>query len=209
MAAMTGDGTVEWGEERPTNWVDRLLGQPDEVGRRRISGPALGCAVVAAALVLAAQLTPWMIISRVGPGGDGSPITGDEIHLDAISDFTLLGYYFGWLVLLGLVGLALVVEPGVRRPVVAGGLGWAVALFMIVVGLTRRVFTGGSPYSINAPETTSGPGLFFGVAAVILAAAALALAGWQPGTAGGGRPRPAVEPDVDEGPADLTVTPLQ
>jgi hypothetical protein len=204
---MTADNTVEWGEDRPTGWLDRLLGEPDEVGRRRISGPALGCAAIAVALLLAAQLTPWMVITD-STGVDSAP-EGSEFYLDLISDFSLFGYYLGWLVLLALVALALVIEAPTRRLVVAAGFGWTVGLFVIVIGLTRRVLSGGSPFGATAAGTTFGPGVFFGIAAVAFAVAALALSGWQPGTGRGRRQRRESEPDIDPGPADLTVTPAQ
>jgi hypothetical protein len=204
---MTADGTVEWGEDRPTGWLDRLLGMPDDVGRRRISGPALGCAVVAVALQLAAQLTPWMIVTDSGP--ETLP-TGSEVHLELVSDFALTGYYIGWLVLLALIGLALVVEASTRRLVMAAGLGWSVALLMIVIGLARRSISGGSLFTGLTTDSTLGPGAFFGTTAVLVGAAALALAGWQPGLRGRRAARSESEPDdIDPGPADLTVTPLK
>src|SRR3712207_8555993 len=42
------DSTVEWGEDRPVRWVDRIFGDPAEPGQRWISVPALTLAVVAA-----------------------------------------------------------------------------------------------------------------------------------------------------------------
>jgi hypothetical protein len=206
--AEAAEATVEWGEDERPRWYDRFLGSVNKTGPRRLSVPALGCGIVAAAMMLAAELLPWAVATT--GLNDSGPIggPGHEFFLSEAGGFMLAGYYPGWLVLLALIGLALVVAPATRRLLVAAGLGWAAGLLVITIGLVRQATSGGVFAGQSNIHANLGPGTFFGIAGVVVAAAALALTGWRPG-GGVGRPRGAREPDVDPGPPDLTVTPLK
>jgi hypothetical protein len=198
MARMASDATVEWGGDKPVRWLDRLLGDP-ETGRDPLSAPALGGAVVASALMLAAELAPWA--SRVGADGPG-------LYVGQAGGFLLVAYYPGWMVLLAMIGAALVVRPRGRRIVVAAGLGWVAGLLVVIAGIARQATTGGAFVEPAQLQTAPGPGMFFGFAAVLVAAVALVLTGWRPGAGARRRLRLDREPDVDPGPPDLTVTPV-
>jgi hypothetical protein len=203
MAPMA-DATVEWGEDRPARWFDRFLGPKDETGRRRFSAPAVGCGIVAIALMVTAEVLPWAVADA-----DQGPFAGNgqELLLGDVGGFLLVGYYPGWMVMLALIGVALVVEPWRRRVIVAGGVGWAAGLMVVTVGVARQASLGGAFNAQSNLDASLGPGVFFGFAGVLVAAAALLLTGWQPG-GGRVRKRDDQEPDVDPGPPDLTVTSL-
>lgn len=206
---MSADATVEWGDERPVGWLDRLLGEPDQSGRRRLSAPALGAAVLSGALLLAAQLSPWMVLS--GPIINGVPAREGEsdVHLDQAGQISAIAFQLGVLVLFGFVGAALVARPAARRVLTAAGAGWGFGLFTVVVGLGRSMSDGGRSFGEDSGETAVGPGVFFAGAGVLVAVVALVLSGWQPGRSARHPAGRAAEPDVDVGPTDLTVTPLQ
>jgi hypothetical protein len=218
MAAMTADGsphgTVEWGDDRPARWFDRLLGGPAEAGPFGLGLPSLGAAILALVLVVAAELVPWMTINANQSADFGQiGLNGREIYLSGLGG-PLAAYYLGWMLLLALVGVGQVIGPAYRRPVIGLGLGVAAGLLTLVVGLGHLAATGdvGFPFFL---ESKLGPGAFVAVAGVLAGAAAVGLTGWRPGyrvraPAGArGRPMRYLEPDQDPGPADLTVTPLQ
>src|SRR5687767_12844117 len=82
---MAGDGTVEWGGDRPVRLLDRLFGDAGR-GGSRLSAPAVGAAVVATALFAAAELLPWMtvqaiVISNLQPG---SVLESRDLPLDRV-----------------------------------------------------------------------------------------------------------------------------
>jgi hypothetical protein len=209
------EGTVEFNADRPPGWLDRLLGEPDREGRRRVSGPALGCGVLTLALVLAAELLPWAVNAVPTSTSDGPSgfAQGAERHVEEIAGFVLVPYYFGWLGLITLLGLALAARGASRRLAVGSGLGLAAAQLVLVAGLTRRVLAGGEVFGGPSVDASLGPGVFFAFVGVLVAAATFLLTGWRPGLVRGGRGgrggrdrRP--EPEEDTGPADLTVTPI-
>jgi hypothetical protein len=210
MAAMTADGTVEWGEDRPIGWLDRLLGEPDSAGRRRISGVALGCAVAAVVLLLGSTLVPWM--TATSTQSETGIQAGDtrDLYLEDVAFWQAGFYYVGWLVLLAFVGTSLVATEQIRRLVVAAGLGCSGAMLAMVAANIRQINTG-TILSDVIRDSGFGPGALLGLIAVLAAAAAMVLSGWQRGASVRRRsaPRPDDEPEVDPGPADLTVTPLE
>jgi hypothetical protein len=209
---MAADGTVEWGDEdgRP-RLLDRVLSDPEPAGPGP-NYPALAAAVVTVVLLVAAEFQPWVTLTgseeSVREMRGGRP----EIYLTELASSAgqVLPYYVGWMGMLGLIGLALTLGPARRRPVLGAGIGWAVGLFLVVLSLSRQLSLmrfGDNP-SIG---TTLGAGLWFAGGAVLVALAALLLTAWRPDvpwpSRKGGR---AAEPDPveDDGPADLTVTPL-
>jgi hypothetical protein len=115
IMAHVAEATVEWDENERPRWYDRFLGSIDETGPRRLSLPALGCGVVAAGLMLAAELLPWAVATS--GLGDNGPIggPGHELFLSESGGFMLAGYYPGLLVLLALVGLTIVVASATCR----------------------------------------------------------------------------------------------
>jgi hypothetical protein len=204
---MTANGTVEFGADRPSSWLDRLLGEPDKAGRRKVSTPALGCALVALALITAAELLPWMTVSVTPESSPTPPLpVGDdqELYVEQVGTVVLVGYYLGWLVLITLIGMVLVARRTTRRLVTGAALGVAAAQLVFVAGLSRRVVYGGEYFAGSRPHSSFGPGVFLAFAALALFVAALITAGWRPGPRGGRRRR-APELDVDR-PPDLSVT---
>jgi hypothetical protein len=203
-----GPATVEWGDDRPARWFDRFIGYPQGGARRRLSAPAIGSAVVATLLMLAAELLPWGTVSTDATSqGQLNGSSVDNLYLGDAAGFLLAGYYPGWLALLGLIGTALVARPAGRRRLIGGGLGVAAGLLVLTAGAARAILAGNAFRSVVAVDIGSGPGMFFGFAAVLAAAAALVLTGWRPGRR---RLRaPDEEPDVEPGPPDLTVSPVR
>jgi len=206
LAGMAADGTVEFNADRPPGWLDRLLGEPDQRGMRRLSGPALGLALLAVAFVLAAELLPWAVnATSIEPGG---PVTVlSDLHIEQVAGLVLIPYYLGWFALAALIGIGLVARRSTRRLVVAAGAGCAAAQLVVVSGVARRVQQGTDVFGSQQGEASMGPAVFFAFGAVALCLAALVLTGWRPGLTRGDR-RPVYEPEEDPGPADLTVTPL-
>jgi hypothetical protein len=203
------EGTVEFNADRPPSWLDRLLGEPDHRGRRRVSGPAVGTATLTLALVLATELLPWAVNSVPTTTNTGSTLErGAERHVEEIAGFVLVPYYLAWLALITLIGLALVARGATRRLAVGAGVGLAAAQLVLVAGLARRVLSGGEVFGGPPAGATLGPGVFFAFVGVVVAAATFVLTGWRPGMVRGGRVREP-EPAEDTGPADLTVTPIR
>lgn len=202
---MTPEATVEWGEGGRKNFVDRILGHPDDAGRQLTGGPALGCAVVAFALLVAAALLPWLVLERSdGTQSELSFVGGTvrELSVDRIGGTLAIAYYFGWFVLFALLAVALVARQPARRMIIAGGLGWTAALVVVVISLTREA---NDLLNVQQVKGSLGPGVFCGFAAVALAAAAIVLTGWLPTRSAKIEPP---EDSEDLGPTDLTVTPL-
>ncbi|WP_203903511.1 hypothetical protein [Virgisporangium aliadipatigenens] len=209
---MAADGTVEWGDDGRPRLFDRVLNDPEPTGAGP-NYPALVAAAVAVVLLVAAEFQPWVTLT--GSEDSVREIRGGarpEIYLAelASSAWQLLPYYVGWMGMLGLVGLALTLGPARRRPVLGAGVGWAVGLFMVVLSFGRQLSLmrfGDNPLI----GTSLGAGLWFAGGAVLLALAALLLTAWRPDVPwpsrkGGRAPRP--DPVEDDGPPDLTVTPL-
>jgi hypothetical protein len=207
-----GDGTVEWGEDRPVRLMDRLFGVSGDDGRR-LSAPAVGAAVVAFALFLAAELLPWMTIERQQEGiGPNLPSQTADVPLDGVGWGITAAYYIGLMLLLAVIGVVQVSRPHTRRVLSAAGTGVAAALLVLLVGVVRRAGAGGQYglFDVNT-ATAVGPGPYLAIGGVLVAVAALIVSGWRPSVPGR-RPAAAdqpVEEDDDEepGPIDLTVTP--
>jgi hypothetical protein len=217
---MAGSGTVEFGEDRPVRLLDRLFGD-HRAGGFGLSAPAVGAAVVATALFIAAELLPWANVQRQIETGSGPTTLGQtrDLSLDAVGWGVTAGYYIGLMLLLAVVGLAQVSRPHTRRALTAGGIGLAAAMVVLLIGVVRRAGEGGQ-YGVfdDSVQTTPGAAPYVAIAGVLVAVAALVIAGWHPaGAAGIGvrkRRRPvAAEPLDDDddgeepGPIDLTVTP--
>lgn len=217
---MAGSGTLEFGEDRPVRLIDRLFGDY-RAGGFGLSAPAVGTAVVATALFIAAELLPWATVQRQIETGSGPTTLGAtrDLSLDAVGWGVTAAYYIGLMLLLTVVGLAQVSRPHSRRALTAGGFGLAAAMVVLLVGVVRRAGEGGQ-YGVfdDSVSTTTGSAPYVAIAGVLVAVAALVITGWHPaGPAGltNRKRRPAAaEPVSDDdddgeepGPIDLTVTP--
>lgn len=214
VGGTVGDGTVEWGEDRPVRLLDRLFSDVGG-GGQGLSAPAVGAAVVAFALFVAAELLPWMTVERQPQGvGPGIPTQTTDVSLDGVGWGTTAAYYIGLMLLLAVVGLVQVSRPHARRVLTAAGFGVAAALLVLLVGVLRRAGEGGQ-YGLfdETTSTTVGPAPYLAIVAVLLLVAALVVSGWRPTVPGRRRPPKAEEPvdeeddDEEPGPIDLTVTP--
>ena len=211
---MAGDGTVEWGGDRPVRLMDRLFGDAGG-GGQRLSAPAMGAATVAVALFVAAELLPWMTVTQQQQGiGPELPSQTSDVALDIVGWGITAAYYVGLMLLLAVVGLVQVARPHTRRTLTAAGFGLAAAMVVLLVGAIRRAGDGGQ-YGVfdQGMEATVGPAPYLAIAAVLLSVAALVISGWRPAVATGHRradPEEPVDDDDDDeepGPIDLTVTP--
>jgi hypothetical protein len=179
-----------------------------------VRGAGIGFALAGFALLVAAEVLPWMsyatsVAQQDFPTSTGGRVTNGVAQLPVSTEILNLG----WLVLLAVVATALAIRPPVRRVVVAAGLGLAAAQVALLAGLTRgiehttttsSVFRGGFVQT-EIPVRLE-LGLYCAYAAAVLFALALLLAGGVPR-----RLREAAEPapeEADEGPPDLTVTPV-
>jgi hypothetical protein len=218
--------TIEQGCPDRGSWLDRLLGRYPGTGRRSVSADedrprtgrrvnrvALGCALAAFGLVIAAEMLPWMLI-EAGSGTTLEPTIGGggtEFQLSQLGTWRTPVYSLGWMVLLALVALALAVRPPARRLVTAAGFGWAGGQTVLLVGLAVHVEHGGGIFGDrffnNTLNISLGPGAYAAFAAVALAALALAIGqfDWSPSR---GRTPKEAAPEVEAGPIDLTVTPV-
>lgn len=213
---MAGSGTVEFGDDRPVRFVDRLFGDHG-AGGFGLSAPAVGAAVVAIALFIAAELLPWATVQRELNTRDGSTTQARDLSLDAVGWGVTTAYYLGLMLLLAVVGLAQVSRPHTRRSLTAAGFGLAAAMVVLLIGVVRRAGEGGQ-FGVfdESVSTTPGSAPYVAIAGVLVAVAALVITGWHPaGQAAltGRKRRPTAEPGSDDddgeepGPIDLTVTP--
>jgi hypothetical protein len=210
---MAVDPTVEWGEERRARLLDRIFGDPaSRSPERRLSLPAVACAVVAAALFAVAEALPWITVKSVGAPGDESASVRvlRDASIEAVGNGSVTAYYIGIVLLFMVVGSALMARPHGRRLLVAAGFGIAVGLLIVLVGLISKAGMGGDLPSFYTVEADATAAPYVAIAAVVAAAAALALTGWHP-RASLGRRRPATmdleeDPESEPGPIDLTVT---
>jgi hypothetical protein len=210
---MSGDGTVEWGEDRPVRLLDRLFGDGGG-GGTRLSAPALGAAIVATALFVVAELLPWMTIEMMTSSFNSPTSTTEtrEMSLDLVGSGIATAYYIGLLALLALAGLVQVSRPHTRRVLIAAGIGVAAGMLVLLVGSVRRAGDGGETTFYPLTSATTGPAPYVAIAAVLAAATALVLSGWHPSVPGRRRPvagdqMPDDDDDEEPGPIDLTVTP--
>jgi hypothetical protein len=213
--------TLEWGgvDEHRARWWDRVIGRAGEPGRA-LAPAGVGVAVVGFALVLAAQVLPWMDLTATSAAEAARQQTGrTTLGLDQLGTWALFAYQVGWMLLLATVCVALVVEPAPRRIVGAAGIGFAAAQLAVVVGLTSTVQDGGGVFRLSDADAAGvglGEGVYCAYAAVLLLSAAILLAGRRPGRRvaaaqpRSGRYRRIVADDEETagGPIDLTVTPL-
>lgn len=212
VAAMSGDGTVEWGGDRPVRLLDRLFGEPGG-GAPRLSAPALGAAIVATALFAAAELLPWMSIevNQASFNVPSGPSETRDVSLDLVGSGISTAYYVGLLLLLAVVGLAQVSRPHARRSLTAAGFGLSAALLVLLVGVIRRAGEGGQVVLFPPTESAAGPGPYLAIAGVCVLVAALVVGGWRPAVAvrrhQAEKPVDEDEDDEEPGPIDLTVTP--
>jgi hypothetical protein len=213
---MAGSGTVEFGEDRPVRWLDRLFGDFGGSGLR-LSAPAVGAAVVAVALFIAAELLPWATVQRQIETGAGPTNLGQarDLSLDGVGWGVTAAYYIGLLLLLAVVAVAQVSRPHTRRALSAAGIGLAAAMVVLLIGVVRRAGEGGQ-YGVfdESTSTTAGSAPYVAIAGVLVAVVALVLAGWHPAAVTRRPHRPAAAPPVavdddgdEPGPIDLTVTP--
>jgi hypothetical protein len=210
---MSGNGTVEWGEDRPVRVLDRLFGDAGG-GFQRLSAPAVGAAIVATALFVAAELLPWMSVEVETSSSFASAEAVKETHdlaLDMVGGGISTAYYVGLLLLLAVVGLVQASRPHTRRALTAAGFGLGAAMLVLLVGIIRRAGEGGQVALYPPTEASAGPGPYLAIAGVLVVVAALVVSGWRP-TVPGRRPVADVPVDDDDddeapGPIDLTVTP--
>jgi hypothetical protein len=211
---MSGDGTVEWAGDRPVRLLDRLFGDTGG-GGPRLSAPAVGAAMVGAALFVVAELLPWMTLDLTANyTAPGAPAETRHLQLDMVGAGIATAYYVGLFLLLAVVGLVQVSRPHARRVLTAAGIGLATGMLVLLVGAVRRAGEGGEATFVSLPESASpGPGPYLAIAAVLLMVAALVVSGWHPSVP---HRRPVAENPVDDvddddddepGPIDLTVTP--
>jgi hypothetical protein len=212
MAEHNGPATIEWGHER-VGWVSRLLGrEPDRPGDAvRLSRVGLGCVIAAFALILAAELLPWMVINSVETADQSTPNAarvGTELYLGQVGSLPALMYDAGWMALLALVAVHMVSPPALRRMLAAAALGVAGGQLALLFGLVRAIKEGGGLLgggNVGTVANTSlGIGVYAAFAALVFVLLGVALAGRRPGR----RVATAPPARVEEEPADLTVTPL-
>jgi hypothetical protein len=209
MAEHNGPATIEWGHER-VGGVSRLFGR--EHNRVvRFSRVGLGFAIAAFALILAAELLPWMVINSIETSDQSPPSAGrvgTELYLGQIGSLPALMYDAGWMLLLALVAVHLVSPPAVRRMLAAAAFGVAGGQLALLIGLVRAIKEGGGLLGGGSVGTTTNASLGIGVyaafAALVFVVLGVALAGWRPGR----RTAAARPAGFDEEPDDLTVTPL-
>ena len=211
---MAGDGTVAWGGDRPLRLLDRLFGDVGG-GGQRLSAPAVGAAVIATALFIAAELLPWMTVEQQIQGwtGPGVPTQTREVALESVGWGVTAAYYIGLMLLFAVVGLAQVSRPHARRALSAAGFGLAAVMVVLLIGVVRRAGEGGQYGMLESGMTsTVGPAPYVAIAGVLMVVAALVVSGWRPPVPGR-RPVQSEDQVDDEdddeepGPIDLTVTP--
>jgi len=196
------------GGMRDSSWLDRALGHDHDEERPRAQTPgAIGCALVAVALAVAAELSPWASVT--GSAGNLPPnVDPDEIgaagtlYLATVGTWTSLVYAIGWMGLFALTATAIATRS---KTAAAAGVGWAAGQAVLIAGVVG---------AINRGETLSGRaptgaefgmelGPFAAFAGVVVAVAAVVFAMWTPAR----RTRTHNEAvDVEPGPVDLTVT---
>ncbi|NJC68966.1 hypothetical protein HC031_04375 [Planosporangium thailandense] len=206
------DVEQQTGTEQPSvvEWGGGPVDRPGWFGSGRSTTVAgLGCAFVGFALLLAAELLPWVSVRTSALGQDFPTVGGGRIGYGIAELAAYTGMFnFGWLIVLAAVATALALRPPARRVAVAAGLGLVAGQLALLVGVTHGVrnviqsrggLTGGSGQLVE-----SGAGMYCAYAALVLFAAALLV---------GGAPvrlrrstGVAEEPELP-GPADLTVTP--
>jgi hypothetical protein len=178
-------------------------------GRAAGFGVGLGCALAGFALLLAAQVLPWISVRTTPLQQDFPTSTGGRLER-GLGELLVPTDMFnlGWLVVLAAVATALAVPPSARRVVTAAGLGLVAGQLALLVGLTRGIqdngaLRGGFP-QIAVPVNLEA-GLYSAYGALVLFVLALVLAGGVPGWLR--RSGPTSAPAAPAGPADLTVTP--
>jgi hypothetical protein len=208
---------VEWGSDGPAKKLGWLAAD-----RPVVRGAGFGLALTGFALVVLAQVLPWMSYESTPMEQDFPTTAGGhiEVGLDKLPYATEF-VQVGWFALLATVAVALVIGAERRRVVAALGVGLAAGQIALLVGLiysmlhTPRYLILGArvlPGSTDTVPTQLGLGVYCAFAAVVLFAGALLLAGgaWR-------RPGPAAVDETEEAdevdgslrpPADLTVTPL-
>ena len=209
--------TVEWGDASVEHAAPVRRWSPVRLGASQLSRVGIGSAVIAFALVLAAQVLPWLTVAQsAAPGLRG------QNAIDVVRDFTVdelrashlvLVYGLGLFALFGLAGVVLF-APGRWRAVSAAGIGVAAAQLTILTSIAHAATRGYSASdALPAPEQgfdySFGPGLYCAFASTALIVVSLVVAG------GLVRPRrrsdeatELVEDSPDAPPVDLTVTPL-
>ncbi len=211
---MAGDGTVEWGGDRPTTLLDRVFGTAWTGGARGLSAPAVATGVVSLALFAVAETLPWMTVRTTADGQPPGVPSGSsqDLPVDAVGIGFAVAYYLGLLLLLTLVAVAAVSRPHTRRVAGAAGCGLAAAMLVLAFGAVARTGEGGRYGGFEEAPTSVGTAPFFAIAALVAAVAAFVLSGWHPALPG--RRRRRVEetgdpddPEEEPGPIDLTVTP--
>jgi hypothetical protein len=220
---MSDEGsTVEWGDtavdelDRP-RWWRRWSAPPDASGAarpRRLAPAALGCAAAGFALVLAAELLPWMRAEL--PAADpslGATGRGLELGIDQLNSWQVLIYNPGWTLVFAALAVALAAPPAWRRPVVALGLAACAGQVVLLLGLAKTVRHGGglSDRISGDVSTTMDSGLYAAFAALLLLAGALVLCVWTPRRRDTGRASDAERGDgrAPAGPVDLRVLPAE
>ncbi len=213
--------TVEWGnggradEERvrsPRVALDAVLPRPT----------AAILAVLAFAALLGAVVLPWtsLQVPTSTTGGAEATAQGIDIGLERLNTIGTLTYQLGWVLLLGLVGLAILGRETTRRAAIGAAFGVAGGLLMVVISMIRSfryVVSGDGVGGTGAgPQTSMGAGAYLAFAALALAVAAVAAAAWLPVRSRRAQPE-AADPEVwpgegEEGtagpPVDMTVSPL-
>jgi hypothetical protein len=214
---MAADTTVEFGDdERRVRLIDRLFGDPATDAERRLSVPAVACAVIAVVLFAVAEAMPWITVRSVSLPSEASvslviSSSHRDSSIEAIGNGTVFAYYVGLVLLLMVLGAALVSRPHARRVLSAAGFGLAAGLLIVVIGLIGKANHGGEQAGIYIVDSVAENGPYVAIAAVVAAVAALALSGWHPHRPVRRR-KPAEtvvdedDPDVEPGPIDLTVT---
>jgi hypothetical protein len=172
-------------------------------------GAGLGCALAGFALLLAAQVLPWISMRTTALQQDFPTSTGGRLER-GLGELLVPTDIFnlGWLIVLAAVGAVLTVPPSVRRVVAATGLGLVAGQLALLVGMTRGIrdngaLRGGFP-QVAAPVDLEA-GLYSAYAALVLFALALLFAVGVPRRLR--RSGATSQPSAPAGPADLTVTP--
>lgn len=199
--------TLEWGSTKQTVRAGRWQRR----GPRWIGPPlTVWLALAGAALAVAAEVLPWARTTVADRSFD--------LSLDSLSTIALLGYYLGWIGLLGLTGLVLTARPAVRRAAAGAAIGVGAALIMVLAGILRQIFASDSLEDLLVPGLTSGgsdsqatlgpgPGVFCACAATILVLAAVVIAARRRASLPVAAPATPVVPQPGE-PVDLTVQPI-
>lgn len=174
------DDTVEWGSPRARGrWFDRLLAP---FGRRQARVTAAAAAGLGFALMLAAELLPWLRLGRITVPEDLQ--TTRDFALAQLNTLLVIGYHLSLAGVLALTAIAVLGRPANRRLFGAAGVGWAAGHLVLLTGIYASVRRGGEFGELVDGQSelpmSIGSGLYCAVGGLALLTVATVLVGWLP-----------------------------